>query len=58
MAGHWKHNIDHETHLGGNWGSMYHGISNLVKPFFAHIVTPVKWTSPARSPIVSYGRGA
>jgi hypothetical protein len=25
----------HETHLGYKSRSMYHGISNLVKPFFA-----------------------
>ena len=58
MAGHWQNNIDHETHLCDNSRSMYHGISNLVKPFFGHSVAPVKWTTPVRSPIVLNGRGA
>ncbi len=55
---HLKDNMDHETYLGGNPRSMYHDISNLVKPFFVHIFAMVTWTTPARSPIVSNERGA
>ncbi len=58
MAGHWRNNIDHETYLGGNSRSMYHGISNLVKPILATPLPMVKWTTPTRSPIVYSGRGA
>ena len=46
MAGHLKDNIDHETHLGDNSRSMYHGISNLVKPFFGHIFATVTVDNP------------
>ena len=34
MTGSLEKQSDHETHLGYKSRSMYHGVSNLVKPFF------------------------
>lgn len=31
---HWRDKINHKTHLCCSSRSMYHGISNIVKPFF------------------------
>ena len=49
-----RNSIDHETHLGYNSRSIYHGVSNLVKLFFGRVFAAVRWTSLARSPIVSH----
>jgi hypothetical protein len=35
----WKDKVDHETHLCYKPRSMYHDISNLVKPFFGRTRT-------------------
>jgi hypothetical protein len=44
----WRDKIDHETHLGYKSRSMYHGVSNLVKPFFGRTLAGREVDKPRR----------